>query len=131
MAVIAIIFAIGFLAGLAVIVWSATVVVINDAGGVAVRWAYVGVAIIVTIATCWMTFWYDYFPNENTQVWGWPVPVVIFQRVDAESPWLDFVGPTVVLGLPMNFILFMFVPALAFLCIAHARRRGPEKQSPV
>jgi hypothetical protein len=124
-------FVLGFLAGLAVVLWSATAVVINNTGGTAVRWAYIGVAIPVTIASYWMTFSYAYSPNENTRVCGWPIPIVVFQRDNADARWLDFVGPTVILGLPMNLVFFMFVPALAFLCIAHVRRGRKKKQLPI
>lgn len=61
-------------------------------------------------------------PDPNTIIHGWPVPTIILQRDNSTSPWLDYVGPTTILGLPMNFVLFMILPAITFLSAATWRR---------
>ena len=114
---------ISFFAALGTILWSGTVVVIVRKAGMAARFTYIAVSAILSLAAIWTTFFYDYFSNDNTHIHGWPVPVIIFQRDDANSPWLDYVGPTVLLGLPMNFIIFMFIPSLAFLATAYVRSK--------
>jgi hypothetical protein len=119
-------FALTFVAAFAVIVWSA-VFVFRGLAGTTARQIYIAVAIGIGATAYWSTFHYVYFWNANTRMHGWPVPYIIFQRDEADTRWDDFVGPTTVLALPMNFILFMFVPSLAFLGIAllklHHKRR--------
>ena len=61
------------------------------------------------------TFRYSYLANANTRYYGWPVPTVIFQRDGPNEPWLDYVGPTVILAYPMNLVLFAFIPATVVL----------------
>jgi len=111
----------GFLVALAVVLWSANVVVLAGKAGSIGRFAYIATVAVLGAVAYLTTYHYDYFPNENTHFHGWPIPVVIFQRIDADSPWADFVGATTLLGLPMNFIIFMFVPSLVFLGAAHFR----------
>ncbi|EMI52555.1 membrane protein [Rhodopirellula sallentina SM41] len=69
------------------------------------------------IAAYFTTFHYTYLANANTRIHGWPVPTVVFQRDGLGKPWLDFVGPTVILAYPMNLVLFAFVPALMVLVV--------------
>jgi riboflavin transporter FmnP len=109
---------IAFLVAAATILWTVKVVVFDSKAGNRGRLSYVGVTVIVAIAAYWSTYNYDYLPDANTHVHGWPIPVVVFQRDSATSRWLDFVGPTTVLGLPMNFIIFMLAPSLIFLTTA-------------
>ncbi len=58
------------------------------------------------IGSYFSTFRYHYFSNPNTQVFGWPIPMVIWQRDTPQSPWLDFVGPTLFLAYPLNLFVF-------------------------
>ena len=58
------------------------------------------------IGSYFSTFRYQYFSNPNTQVFGWPIPMVIWQRDTPQSPWLDFVGPTLILAYPLNLFVF-------------------------
>jgi hypothetical protein len=106
---------IGFLGGGALILWTTVVILAESRARPLRAVCYVVALVAVGIAAIVSTYNYDYFPNANTHIFGWPIPVVIFQRDSATGPWMDFIGPTVVLGLPMNFILFMLVPAIAFL----------------
>ena len=62
--------------------------------------------------TIYMTGFYQYEMNPNTIAHGWPIPTVIFQRDTPDGPWLDYVGPTTLLAYPLNYILFLFLPAL-------------------
>jgi hypothetical protein len=114
--------AISLFAAAAVILWTAKIVVFEAKERSFRSLSFIVAVVAVAIAAYWFTFNYDYFPNPNTHVYGWPVPSIIFQRDSATAPWLDFVGPTVVLGLPMNFTIFMLIPSLAFLTQATWRR---------
>ena len=78
------------------------------------------------VAAFYSTFKYTYLANANTRFHGWPVPQVIFQRDGPGEPWLDFVGPTVLLAYPMNVVLFSTVPALLVLAVYFAGRRKSE-----
>jgi hypothetical protein len=77
-----------------------------------IYWLLVVVAGAVCVFT---TFNYVYYVNSNTRFHGWPIPTVVFQRDDAESPWLDFVGLTTLLAYPMNLILFLVLPSIILL----------------
>ena len=79
------------------------------------RLSYWVLGIIASVAAYGTTFQYVYYANSNTRVEGWPVPIVVFQRQDADSPWADFVGPTTVLGYPINVALFMALPCIVLL----------------
>jgi len=35
---------------------------------------------------------------------GWPIPYIIYQRENADAPWLDFVGYTVLFAYTLNLI---------------------------
>jgi hypothetical protein len=109
----------GFVAALAIIAWTAMIVLIDGRAGSLGRVIYILMTAVITVLAFWSTFWIVYFSGPNTRIEGWPVPTIIFQRDDANSPWLDYIGPTLLLGLPMNWILFMFVPSLAFLGISY------------
>ena len=71
------------------------------------RWTTIATGPVVIGLAYVYTFHYVYSPNMNTQVHGWPVPVVVLQRDAPGEPWLDFVGPTTILGLPINLVLFL------------------------
>jgi hypothetical protein len=82
------------------------------------RWSlfYRTSVVITTIAalpiTHYFTNYFVYFANPNTQIYGWPIPKVVFQRSSPTGPWLDFLGPTVFLAFPLNFIVFSCTSAL-------------------
>lgn len=120
---------IGFVAAFATILWSAYVVVSAARLGSIGRYAFITIGLAIAVVAYFTTYEYDYFPNKNTHIHGWPVPVVIFQRVDENSHWDDFVGPTTLLGLPMNFIIFMLGPAVALLAIACLRTWQANRSS--
>ena len=85
---------------------------------------------VVAAGTCvFTTFNYTYYTNSNTRVHGWPIPTVVFQRDDAESPWLDFVGLTTVLAYPMNLILFLVVPSLTLLAWSRFKRSSDNQDA--
>ena len=115
---------VGFFAAIGVILWSATVVVICGKGGVIARYSYMVLTAILAATALWTTYGYDAYWNEHTRAFGWPVPYLILQRddpSDPNSPWLDFVGWTMIFALPMNFIIFMFIPSLLFLAAPYLR----------
>lgn len=86
------------------------------------RMIYFGyVAVIVPVAY-YTTFHFNYYANANTRMFGWPIPMYAFQRHDASSPWLDFVGPPVFIAYPLNLLLFIFLPSLVILFIARRSR---------
>ena len=87
------------------------------------RVAFISLAAGVACIAYWTTFRYVYFSNDNTRVHGWPVPIVVFQRADSDSPWLDYVGFTTPLGYPMNFVVFMAAPSLLLFALVWWQRR--------
>src|SRR5262245_27754403 len=97
------------------VLWTSFAVFGGNCARTLVRTAYSAGLLIAASVAAYSTFFYDYFPDPNTHVVGWPIPTIIFQRDDANSPWLDFVGPTVIFAYPMNFALFMFLPCVVFL----------------
>lgn len=89
------------------------------------RWfqlLYIALGLACVIASSFSTFGYEYRPNPNTIVYGWPIPRVVFQRDTPDGPFWDFVGPTAILALPMNFLLFFFLPALISALLVHFNR---------
>jgi hypothetical protein len=78
------------------------------------------------------TYRYDYYANKNTHVFGWPIPIVIFQRADADAAWLDYIGWTAFGAYPINLALFMFIPSIIFVVLARlSRRRYAHKVEPI
>lgn len=118
---------VGFLAG-AVIVAVTVIVAINGGGG-RLRVGFLAVAVAFSVTAYWSTFHYVRTVNSNTRIHGWPIPYIAFQREDAESPWLDFVGPISVFAYPMNLTLFMLTPSLVFLVFAFVKFRRDEIKS--
>ena len=106
-----------FLAIVAVDVWAAVAVMFRPCFGCWPIASYWIVVILALVATVLMTGYFSYYSNPNTHVFGWPIPQVVFQRDNADSPWLDYVGPTVVLAYPMNFVIYMFVPSAIFVLL--------------
>jgi hypothetical protein len=111
-----------FIAIVAVEVWAIIAMMFRPGVSGWLRFSYWLVTLLVLVATVAMTGFFSYYWNPNTHVFGWPIPRVIFQRDTPTSPWLDFVGPTIVLAYPMNFILYMFVPSVVFLWVAWRRK---------
>ncbi|WP_145167522.1 hypothetical protein [Rubripirellula lacrimiformis] len=105
-----------FLAACGLVVW-ATYAAIAGRIPTWSRLLYLAALIGSVVAAYFSTFRYTYLANANTRFHGWPVPTVIFQRDGPGEPWLDFVGPTVILAYPMNLVLFAFVPALVVLAV--------------
>ena len=87
------------------------------------KWVYRGSLLLflaVSIALAHhTTYKYQSFPNPNTQVFGWPMPYVIFQRNSPTSPWLDYVGLGTYIAFPVNVILFAFV-VIVVICLIRA-----------
>src|SRR5208282_6772843 len=73
---------------------------------------YVVVFVLCVALASVTTFFLKYNANQNTRVYGWPVPIVIFQRDGPNAPWLDYVGPTPLLAYPVNLVLYLCVPSL-------------------
>lgn len=65
---------------------------------------YIAVLVLCMVVAYLTTFLYVYSPNENTRVYGWPIPRVALQRDGPNAPWLDFFGPTILFAYPMNLI---------------------------
>jgi len=116
-----------FLTMVVVDTWAAGAVVSSSATSRGLRAPYAAAALLALAATVATTGFLSYFWNPDTHVYGWPIPRVIFQRDTADSPWLDYVGPTVVLAYPMNFIVYMFLPSLVFISIVLLRRKREKR----
>jgi hypothetical protein len=112
-----------FLAMAAIEVWAAAVVTFGrnfSARLCASFWIIAFVAVVAAVGT---TSGVRYYADPNTIIHGWPVPQIIFQRDSPTAPWLDFVGPLLILAYPMNFILYMAIPSLAFVLVYLWKRR--------
>lgn len=117
----------GFLLAAVLAVWAAAVAL----SGRTRRWVrvfYFCCLAAAVVAAYQTTYHYSYFRNSNTQMHGWPVPTVVFQRDSPTSPWLDFVGPTTVLAYPMNVLLFVLIPSIASLVFARRANSRTEMQ---
>jgi hypothetical protein len=101
--------------------WAAHTAIVT---GGRLRFSYFSLLAFAMLAAVWCTFGFEYRSNENTRIQGWPVPVIVLQRDGPDAPWLDFVGPTTILALPMNFIAFMLVPSVLALIVANWRKRS-------
>lgn len=111
-----------FLAIVAVDVWGAVAVMFRPGLGGWLGASYWLIVILALAAAIAMTGFFSYYSNPNTHIFGWPIPRVIFQRDTPDSPWLDYVGPTIVLAYPMNFVLFLFVPSVVFILLSRRRK---------
>jgi hypothetical protein len=78
------------------------------------------------ISTFLTTFHYGYMADPNTEVFGWPIPLAVFQRDSPTAPWLDYVGPISLLAYPMDLLIFLFVPS-ALVLLRFAMLRKPLK----
>jgi hypothetical protein len=110
-----IVIVIGTLAVFGFSAWIGCQILFDSGLEVRLRVAYAAVLIAAGVVAALTTFGYEYYSNANTRIRGWPVPMIILQRDSAEAPWLDFVGPTTLLGYPMNFAIFMVAPSVVFL----------------
>jgi hypothetical protein len=86
---------------------------------------------LVALSSCYLTLSFQYYTNENTQVTGFPINIVIFQREGPGEPWFDYINPVGVLALPLNFLLlggFALVPywLVARLIMRRARRTDSD-----
>jgi hypothetical protein len=114
------------LALFAVNIWAGVAILVRRQSSLGMRFAYVATLIGGALAAAWTTFQYVYFPNENTRICGWPVPMVIFLRETPDSHCDDFVGPTTVLGYPINVAIFMLIPSAVFLACSYWRNRPDD-----
>lgn len=94
-------------------------------------WLCLGFVVAAAVGSYHSTFHFEHWPNENTRIVGVPVPQVVFQRDTPEGAWRDYVGPTLILAWPMNFIVFSFLPALLLLAFTWLwgrmkKRRGAK-----
>jgi hypothetical protein len=123
---------IGFLVLAIIELWVAWTVLFSDVVKSVVGALYWLVAFVAALGSLYMTGFHSYFANPNTHVHGWPIPRVVFQRDGPDSPWLDFIGPTIILAYPMNFLLFMLVPSVVFMVLAkREQRRARLSAAPV
>jgi hypothetical protein len=87
--------------------------------------------VVVSGVAYGLTFHYSYFSNVNTRCHGWPVPIVIFQRAASGEPWMDYVGPSVILAFPMNLVLLLgawfFLLWILNALIAGRRGKGSQQ----
>lgn len=83
--------------------------------------SYICFTVLAACAAAYTSFQYIYFTNPNTKFHGWPIPTVVFQRDDADSPWLDFICPMPYLSYPMNLILFLVIPSILLLVWSRCR----------
>lgn len=106
----------GFLGAALVVVWAFSLSV----AGQVHRWlrtTYLVALSVAVIAAYFTTFHYNYYADADTRFHGWPIPTVVFQRSGPDEPWLDFVGPTVILAYPMNLILFLVLPSVVVVVL--------------
>ena len=112
-----------FLAIMAIDAWAAIAVGFRRSGGGRLCFSYFVVVMLTCVATYLMTSLYSHYANPNTRIFGWPIPRIVFQRQNPESPWLDYFGPTILLAYPMNFVLYMFIPSVVFILVVRYRHR--------
>lgn len=104
-------------------IWVGIIVVFNRRMTRPFRIVYLVLFITIAVGAYFTTYRYDYYMNQNTHFYGWPMPTVIYQRQDPSSRWLDFVGLPTVFAYPINICLLLFVPSLIFLVIRLLRNR--------
>jgi hypothetical protein len=109
------------LAALGLSIWAT--IVLQAGSPWPLRIVHILVCLAAAIAAALTTFNYDYFPNSNTMFRGWPVPYIIFQRENADAPWLDFIGATILFAYPLNLIIYLTPPSLVLLAVHYLFRR--------
>lgn len=112
-----------FLLMVVIDVWAVIAVIFQPRPSGRVASLYFITSLLALVAAFLVTSFFSYYPNQNTHIFGWPVPRVIFQRDTPTSPWLDYVGPTILLAYPMNFVVCMCLPSVAFIISAILRRK--------
>ncbi len=118
----AILLLLAFFAITVIDVWAASAVMFRRGHGSLLTFFYWLALLFALVAAIAMTGFFSYHSNPNTHLFGWPIPRAVFQRDTAASQWLDFVGPTMVLAYPMNFMLYLFVPSVVFLFLSGRQR---------
>lgn len=108
----------GFLLATIIVVW-AIIATVRAPANKQVRFIYFSCFAAAAMAAYFTTYQYIYYPNENTRFHGWPVPWVVEQRENLTAPWLDFIGPLIVLAYPMNLILYILLPSVVALAIVY------------
>lgn len=109
------------LIAVAVVVWAVIIALLGQTPTL-VRVLYFFCFSAAALAAYFTTFHYIHYTNANTRFHGWPVPTVVFQRDAPSSPWLDYVGPTLVLAYPINLLLFILLPSIVVLVVARPSR---------
>lgn len=109
------------LIAVAVVVW-AVIIALFGRTATLVRVLYFVCFSAAALTAYFTTFHYIHYTNANTRFHGWPVPTVVYQRDDPSSPWLDYVGPTLVLAYPINFLLFILLPSILVLVLPRQSR---------
>jgi len=70
--------------------------------------------LLSAVASYLLTYRYVYMTDIQTRVHGWPIPLIIWQQ-DETGRWLDYVGITVIIAWPLNFIIVMIAFSLIWL----------------
>ena len=108
---------VGFLLAVAAVILAATIAFTRRTA-IWMRVFYFTCLSAAAIAAYFTTYHYTYCANANTRFYGWPIPTVVFQRDGPTSPWLDFVGPTIILAYPINLILFALLPSILVVVLS-------------
>ncbi len=112
-----------------VVVW-AIVSILQGRLNKQARLVYFGCFIAAAIAAYFTTYQYNHYPNANTRFRGWPIPWLIEQRDSPSSPWLDFIGPLIVLAYPINLVIYLLLPSIvALLVVDRLFARAPPPQA--
>jgi MFS family permease len=119
----------GFIGSAVLAVVAGFVAIFNRTISRAQRLTYFIIASVAIAAGIWSTYGYDYYSNPNTHMYGWPIPYVIFQRKNPEAPWLDYFGITAILALPMNWVIFLFLPSAAIVVVSVIQKKKKANQS--
>ena len=112
----------------AIVVIVASIYIYTREKGRTLKMVLILVLIVALPLTWYMTSIYKWEWNENTYTYGCPVPQVVFQRNSPEDPWLDFVGPTIILAYPMNYILYVLPPVVVLLVLSLVANRKPNNR---
>ena len=105
-------------------IWAGFRIVFDSLLNNTLRIVYLAFLFVIAVVAYFTTYHIDYYTNENTHFCGWLVPTVIFQRKDANSPWLDFIGPPTFFAYPINICFFMFFPSVIFLVVQWRKRKA-------
>ena len=104
----------------AVLIWGAATALSRRTN----KWLRIGYLVCVVAAgfgSYYSTIHYNYKPDENTMIYGWPVPAAVIKRESPQDNWIDYVMPVFV-AYPMNFLLFMVLPGIATIVLARFTR---------